>query len=59
MLFYIMYLCVCIFAHAKYEIAIYDKFGVLGYPAAEKTVDNFIAYCVITVGLIGLILWNQ
>lgn len=59
MLLYIMFLCVCLFAHTKYEIAIWDKFGVLGYPQAEKTVDFFISYCAVATGLIGYTLWIQ
>ena len=54
-----MFLCVCLFAHTKYEIAIWDKFGVLGYPQAEKTVDFFISYCAVATGLIGYTLWIQ
>ena len=53
-----MYYCVMLFAHTKYEIAIYDKFGVLGYPSAEKAVDFFVSYCVVVIGIIGVTLWS-
>lgn len=50
MILAIMFLCVMFFLHNKYEIAIWDKMGVLGYPRAQQAADDFIALVSIITG---------